>query len=107
MRTDGSFPEHPQMTPPDPTDECSKCRGWGVVLGTDTLDSWGEPCDCGRDFKVPMRLNDIHDIHAAHCQARLESVGVHSCGDGAESVMSEISMMEGLDRDEIERRRAS
>lgn len=49
---------------------CDSCRGWGVILGTDTPDHWGEPCPCGVEFRLASTA-ESRDLHAAHMQARL------------------------------------
>lgn len=68
------FPEHPQMDPPkDYVEDCAPCGNWGVVLGTDSPDSWGDPCDCGREMVIPRTLADSKKLHAAHMQARLRA----------------------------------
>lgn len=64
------FPEVPGLNPPIPLPDCDICRGWGVVLGTDSPDSWGDPCLCGHAF-VLFNAVDSQALHAAHMQRRL------------------------------------
>lgn len=73
-----SFPEVPNLNPPAGFPDCDVCRGWGVILGTDTPDSWGDPCGCGRDIDRPRDAQEAQDLHAAHMQRRLHPLAVRS-----------------------------
>lgn len=66
------FPESPDLEDPMiPLDDCSRCKGWGIVLGTDTPDSWGDDCDCGREYRYPQNVVESHELHIAHMQTHL------------------------------------
>jgi len=57
--------------------ECA-CKGYGFHPGTMTSDSWGEPCECGRDQhrpKGPSECVELEEIHAkAHAKTTANSV---------------------------------
>jgi hypothetical protein len=48
------------------------CKGYGFQPGTMTSDSWGEPCECGREQhrpKCPRECVELEEIHAkAHAK---------------------------------------
>lgn len=69
-QTGNIFPDPSRINPPEPIDQCA-CLGWGVILGTDSPDSWGDPCPCGRRFARPRSVDEAQELHSAHMQARL------------------------------------
>ncbi len=56
--------------------ECQRCEGWGVVLGTDTEDSYGAVCECGRAFDRPRGAEVEERLAAAHARARAAVNGI-------------------------------
>lgn len=54
------------------------CKGYGFQPGTMTSDSWGDPCECGREQhrpKGPSECVELEEIHAkAHAKAASDSV---------------------------------
>jgi hypothetical protein len=50
--------------------DCAKCEGWGLILGTDSEASWGDPCDCGREMHIPRNHDDTEMLATAHAEAR-------------------------------------
>ncbi|OHD24311.1 MAG: hypothetical protein A2Y38_11360 [Spirochaetes bacterium GWB1_59_5] len=69
-----NFPEVPNLNPPEPLPDCEICKGWGVILGTDSPDSWGDDCDCGHKFSfLRFTAMDSQLLHSAHMTARLRA----------------------------------
>ena len=68
------FPEHPLMESPYmEIPECTKCEGWGIVLGSDTEAEWGLPCDCGVEMQIPIGVEETRRFERAHAEFRAKA----------------------------------
>lgn len=72
------FPEvRPLESPEVDLEDCRKCEGYGIVLGTETEDSWGDLCTCGRPSLCPTNPREAQELTAAHEKARLKRAVSH------------------------------
>ena len=53
---------------------CPKCLNWGVIMGTNTDDHWGDACPCGTEFHCPKTPPGLEQLLEDHAIARTRAV---------------------------------